>query len=85
MKNYFEQICEKLNKEIKIEHISIVDNSHKHKGHKSFSPEKFHLHLKIKSTHLNSLPRIHAQKLIMNVLKEDLKTKIHALEISIEK
>ena len=85
MKNYFEEICEKLNKEIKIEHISIVDNSHKHKGHRFFSAEKFHLHLKIKSLYLSSLPRISAQKMIMKVLSNDLKTKIHALEISIEK
>ena len=85
MKNYFEEICIKLNNEIKIEHIDIVDNSHKHKRHKSFSPEKFHLHLKIKSLYLNSLTRINAQKMIMKVLKDDLKTKIHALEISIEK
>ena len=85
MKNYFEEICIKLNSEIEIEHIDIVDNSHKHKKHKSFSPEKFHLHLKIKSLYLNSISRVNAQKMIMKVLKEDLKTKIHALEISIEK
>ena len=85
MKNYFEEICIKLNSEIEIEHIDIVDNSHKHKKHKSFSPEKFHLHLKIKSLYLNSISRVNAQKMIMTVLKEDLKTKIHALEISIEK
>ena len=85
MKNYFEEICLKLNSEIEIEHIEIVDNSYKHKKHKSFSPEKFHLHLKIKSLYLNSISRVNAQKMIMTVLKEDLKTKIHALEISIEK
>ena len=85
MKNYFEEICIKLNSEIEIEHIDIVDNSYKHKKHKSFSPEKFHLHLKIKSLYLNSLSRVNAQKMIMKVLKEDLNTKIHALEISIEK
>ena len=85
MKNYFEEICKKLNKEIEIEDIEIVDNSHKHKGHKFFSPEKFHLHLKIKSLYLNSLSRVSAQKIVMKILSEDLKTKIHALEISIEK
>ena len=85
MKNYFEEICKKLNNEIEIEHIEIVDNSHKHKGHKSFSPEKFHLHLKIKSLYLDSISRVNAQKMIMKVLKDDLDTKIHALEISIEK
>jgi|TARA_A100000164_G_scaffold20829_1_gene16723 BolA protein len=85
MKNYFDKICEKLNNEIEIQHIDIVDNSHKHKGHKSFSPEKFHLHLKIKSLYLNSISRVNAQKMIMKVLKDDLGTKIHALEISIGK
>ena len=85
MKNYFEEICIKLKNEIKIENIDIVDNSYKHKGHKSFSPDKFHLHLKVKSLFLNSLPRVNAQKMIMKVLKDDLNSKIHALEISIEK
>jgi len=85
MKNYFEEICIKLNDEIEIEHIDIVDNSHKHKKHKSFSPEKFHLHLKIKSSYLDSISRVNAQKMIMKVLKDELSTKIHALEISIER
>ena len=85
MKNYFEEICIRLNREIEIEHIDIVDNSHKHKKHKFFSPEKFHLHLKIKSSYLNSMPRLRAQKMIMKILKDDLKSKIHALEISIDK
>ena len=85
MKNYFEEIFEKLNSEIKIEDIEIIDNSHKHKGHKFFSPEKLHLHLRIKSLYLNSMSRISAQKIVMKILSEDLKTKIHALEISIEK
>ena len=85
MKNYFEEICIKLNDEIEIEQIDIVDNSHIHKKHKSFSPEKYHLHLKIKSSYLSSLSRVNAQKMIMKVLKNDLSTKIHALEISIEK
>ena len=85
MKNYFEEICKKLKKEIKIEDILIVDNSHKHRGHKFFSSEKLHLHLKIRSLYLNSLSRVNAQKLIMKILRNDLKTRIHALEISIEK
>jgi BolA family transcriptional regulator, general stress-responsive regulator len=85
MKNYFEFIRTKLNERVEIEDIEIVDNSHKHVGHKSFSPEKYHLHLKIKSLYLNSLSRVNAQKMIMKILKDDLKTKIHALEISIKK
>ena len=85
MKNYFDEICTKLNNQIELEDIKIVDNSYKHKGHKFYSPEKFHLHLKIKSSYLSSLSRVSAQKIIMKILSDDLKTKIHALEISIEK
>ena len=85
MKNYFDEICKKLKKEITIEDIEIVDNSHKHKGHRYYSPEKFHLKLKIKSSYLSSLSRVNSQRTIMKVLSDDLKTKIHALEISIEK
>ena len=84
MKNYFDELKNKLTDQIKIESLKIVDNSHLHKGHKFFSSDKYHLHLKIKSVYLNSISRISAQKLVMKVLKEDLKTKIHALEISIE-
>ena len=85
MKNYFKEIQTRLNNEIELEDIIIIDNSSKHKGHKFFSPEKYHLHLKIKSLYLSSLSSINAQKIIMKVLENDLKTKIHALEISIEK
>jgi BolA family transcriptional regulator, general stress-responsive regulator len=84
MKNYFEEIDIKLKKQIAIEGLEIVDNSHKHKGHKFYSPEKFHLHLKIKSNYLKSISRLNAQKLVMKILEKDLKTKIHALEISID-
>ena len=84
MKNYFEEIEKKLRMQIKFESLEIVDNSYKHKGHKFFSEEKFHLHLKIKSLYLSSISRLSAQKLIMKVLKDDLNSRIHALEISIE-
>ena len=84
MKNYFDEINEKLKKQIEIEELYIVDNSDKHKGHKFFSPEKFHLHLKIKSLYLKSISKVNSQRMIMKILKEDLKKKIHALEITIE-
>ena len=85
MNIYFEEIKKKLVNKFKIENLEIVDNTHKHKRHKHFSPGKFHLHLKIKSLYLSSLPRIDAQKIIMRTLKEDFKSKLHAIEISIER
>ena len=84
MENYFKAIEIKLKKNISLEKIEIINNSHKHIGHKFFSKEKYHLHLKIRSLYLKSITRLSAQKLIMNTLKEDLEKKIHALEISID-
>ena len=84
MENYLKYIEKKLKDKIKLESIEIIDNTAKHKGHKFFSENKYHLHLKIKSLYLKSITQIDAQKLIMNILKEDLKDKIHALEISID-
>ena len=84
MKNYFEKIKDKLKENIKIESIELIDNSHKHKSHKFFSSDKYHIQLKIKSLYLNSISRISAQKMVMKVLEDELKTKIHALEINIE-
>ena len=84
MENYFEEIKKKLKKEINFEKLEIVDNTYKHESHKSFQKGKYHLKLKLKSVYLKSLKRLDAQKIIMQVLKNDLKNKIHALEISIE-
>lgn len=85
MKNYFIEIENRLKKKIKIESIEIIDNSSKHKNHKFYNPQKLHLHIKFKSLYLSSITRINAQRIIMGVLKDDIKNKIHALEISIEK
>ena len=84
MKDYFDTIKDKIKKNVKLESIEIVDNSHKHKDHKFFSPDRYHLHIKIKSLYLNSISRVNAQKMIMKILADDLKTKIHALQISID-
>ena len=84
MENYFKDIEKRLKRKIKFEKLEIIDNSQNHKKHKFISEDKYHLHLKIKSLYLKSISRISAQKMIMTILKEDLKYKIHALEISIE-
>ena len=84
MENYFKEIEKKIEKKIVFEKLEIVNNSDKHKGHKFYSKDKYHLHLKIESLYLKSISRLNAQKLVMKILEKDLKTKIHALEISID-
>tara|TARA_B100001996_G_scaffold371665_1_gene347234 strand:- start:6130 stop:6384 length:255 start_codon:yes stop_codon:yes gene_type:complete len=83
MKEFIKLIEEKIKSNLEIEKIKIVDNSHLHKGHKFFNENKFHLKLEIKSNQLNALSKLEAQRKIMGILKEDLKNKIHALEIKI--
>ncbi len=84
MVNYLNNIKKKIIKEIDLEDINIVNNSENHRGHLFFDEKKFHLQLNIRSKYLNSLNRIDAQKLVMKVLKEELKNTIHALEINIK-
>ncbi len=83
MENNFKKIEKKLREYFKLEELIIIDNTHLHVKHKSFTPGKLHLHLKIKSQYLGSISKISAHRSIMKVLKDDLKTNIHALEISI--
>ena len=40
MENYFKEIEKKLEQKFKFEKIEIIDNSHKHKGHRFFSKDK---------------------------------------------
>ena len=84
MNDFLSFIENKIKKNIKVEKILITDNSNQHKKHRSFDSEKYHLKLEIQSTFLSSLDKIEAQREIMSLLREELKTKIHALEIKIK-
>ncbi len=81
--DFFDKIKEKINKEINPESIMLIDNSHFHTKHKSFSPNKFHLKIIIKSKKLKNMNKIKAHKEIFSILKEEMNNKIHALEIEI--
>ena len=61
----------------------LIDNSRLHTKHKSFDPNKFHIKLIIKSQKLKSMSKIAAHKEVFSALKQEMKDKIHALEIEI--
>ena len=84
MNDFLSFIENKIKKNIEVEKILIVDNSSQHKKHRFFNPEKYHLRLEIQSAYLRSLDKIKAQRQIMSLLAEELKKKIHALEIKIK-
>jgi len=81
--NLFDQIKEKINKKIHPEGIILIDNSHLHNKHKSFDPNKFHIKIIIKSSKLRNMNKINAHKEIFSILKDEMNSKIHALEIEI--
>ena len=82
--NFFDEIKEKINEKINPENIILVDNSYLHTKHKSFDSNKIHLKLIIKSKKLKSMDKIVAHKEIFAILKNEMKDKIHALEIKIQ-
>jgi len=84
MISLLKEIEVKINEELKPEKVLVIDNSHLHTKHKSFDPKKYHIKIKIKSEKLRNMQTIEAHKVIYSILKKEMKSKIHALEIKIE-
>ena len=84
MNLYINQIKKKIKNKIQLEEIEIIDNSNAHRNHKSFQKGKLHLILEIKSTYLNNLKRLEAEKILMRIFKDEFHEKLHALEIRLK-
>ena len=82
--NYLDKIVKIVNERLKPEKISLIDNSSLHTKHKFYDSGKFHLKLIIKSKKLNNMKIIDAHKVIFSILRDEMKNKIHALEIEIK-
>jgi len=83
MKEFLKFVEDKIKNNLDIEKIRVIDNTHKHKSHKSFDVDKYHLSLEIESKYLKNMNKLESQRKIMQILNKELKTKIHALEIKI--
>ena len=79
----YDKIKKKIAKEINSQNIILIDNSSLHKKHKSFDINKIHLKILIESKELKKMSKIEAHKKIFSILKEEMRNKIHALEIEI--
>ena len=84
MINYLDKVKAKIESKINPEKILLIDNSALHTKHKSFNSNKFYLKLIIKSKKLKKMNRLDSHKLIYSILQDEMKEKIHALEIEIE-
>tara|TARA_B100000029_G_C17355271_1_gene880463 strand:- start:104 stop:358 length:255 start_codon:yes stop_codon:yes gene_type:complete len=84
MTNYLDEVKAKINKEFEPEKLILVDNSSLHKKHSSFDSNKFHIKLIIKSKKLENMTKIDSHRAIFSILDNEMKNKIHALEIVVE-
>ena len=80
----YKEIKKKIYQAINPKKIILIDNSNLHKKHKSFDLNKFHFKIIIESEELKKMNRIDAHKKVFSILKEEIKNKIHALEIEIK-
>jgi BolA family transcriptional regulator, general stress-responsive regulator len=84
MTDFLNELETKIVKVLNPEKIKLLDNSHLHKKHKSFDINKKHLKLIIHSEKLRTIKKIEAHKIIFSILEDEMKNKIHALEIEIK-
>jgi len=83
MESFIQLIKKKIEDTLKVSKVEVIDNSSKHHGHKFFQKDKLHLKIIIESEYLRSLNKVQAHKKVMKVLDQELKDKIHALELKI--
>ena len=84
MITFLKKIEARIIKKLYPEQVLLIDNSNLHKKHKSFDLNKFHFKIIIESDKLKKMHKIDAHKKIFSILKEEMKNKIHALEIEIK-
>ena len=79
------QIRTKLEAGLAPEYLEIRNDSHKHAGHQG-SPNTgaSHFHLVIRSAQFTDLSRLARQRLVYQLLAEELKNGVHALSMSLE-
>ena len=84
MKNYFEEIRMKLNKEIEIEDIEIVDNSHKHKKHpQNIKGSETHFIISLESDKFFKLSILDRQRYLINILGKNIIDKVHSISFKL--
>ena len=66
-----------------IESIKIEDKTFLHKNHASNQEGRFHIKLTIVSKELRSMNKIESNKIIFKLLEQEMKEKIHSLQIFI--
>ena len=74
------RIKNKLVSDIDLAEISVINQSHLHKGHDGYSPNS-HFSVKVISDQFKGKSRIERHKMVYNSLSELIESEIHALKI----
>jgi BolA protein len=76
----------KLTKTLSPTFLEVIDESHLHKGHMGSRPEgETHFRVIIKSDIFKDKKILDCHKMVYEILKDEMKNKIHALAIKIER
>jgi BolA protein len=64
--------------------LDIVDESHRHAGHAGARPEgETHFRIEIVAAAFAGRSRVERQRLVYAALSEELKTRVHALQLTV--
>ena len=81
--NLISIIKKKITKDISCENLKIEDKSFLHKNHSGNDINKFHIKLSIDSQQLKKMGKVESNKKIYKILKDEINTSIHSLQILI--
>ncbi len=76
------RIRQKLTEKLSPTRLDVTDDSHKHAGHVGARPEgETHFSVEIVSAAFDGVSRVQRQRMVYDVLKEELAGPVHALEL----
>ncbi len=76
------QIKDKLSQAFRPQTLDVIDESHLHAGHAGSHPEgESHFRVKIVSEAFAGKSRVDTHRMVNETLKDDLRTRVHALAI----
>lgn len=79
-------MAEKLEQALSPSLLEVIDESHHHAGHSGSRPDgESHFRIRIAALALAGLSRVNQHRKVNEILAEELRERVHALAIEIEK
>ncbi|CDP51808.1 BolA family protein [Paradevosia shaoguanensis] len=77
-------IIEKLSVKFAPEHLEVIDDSHKHRGHAGWREGgETHFRVRIATRHFDGMTRLAQHRAVMEALDAEIKGGVHALAIEV--